>query len=289
MSSLSPTPYDELVCVSSAAGTCRVWDRQGALLCDVSGHVTRPVDAQATPCGILVVLGSDPGSPLHGARRACLTLLSPSGSLLGRLPLPSPAQSTRVHCQGDCRVLVSDEAGGTVTLYAIERGDRPRLRPLRQASHRQLLRSPRHASVSLTGDWLVNDGGFFLRAVSPEGEVVTVLTEDEPGAALLPPPRRASRYESCGEKRRHLTSVCCDSRGRVLAADVGKNGIYVATAGSSAHCGHRHFVSLQEVTSSSSSSSSSSHLTAMTVDQHDRVIVGLSDGSVCVLKFGSED
>ena len=278
MSSVAPTPYNEVVCIAAITGTCQVWDRQGVMICDVSPHLTQPADVQVTPSGILVILGSDVESE---EGEACLTVLSPSGSLLGRLPLSSKAQFTQIHCQSDTRILISDELNKTLTLYAIERiAEKPCLRALRQSSLDKLLQSPRHVAISPRGDWLVNDGGYFLRVVSPEGDVTTILTEDDPEAIQQPP--RTSRYEGCQQsKKRLLTNVCCDSRGRMMAADVGKNGVYIATAGTLAN-GERHFVSLQEVTSSA-------HLTAMAVDKQDRIIVGMSDGSVYTLKIGSDE
>ena len=253
------------------------------MLCDVSRHVTEPADVRVTPNGLLVILGPD--AP-RTEGKACLTLLSPAGSLLTRLPLSSKVLFTRFHCQSDTRILVSDELSQTVTLYAIEKADKPGcccLRVVMQAAahHHSLLQSPRHVTINMTGDWLVNDGGYFLRAVSPEGEVTTVLSEDDPEAVKQPP--RSSRFEGCQlSKTRCLTSVWCDSSGRLLVADVGKNGVYIATAGTSANRGERLFLSLQEVTSAA-------RLTAMAVDKHDHLIVGMSDGSVSILKIGSDE
>ena len=251
------------------------------MICDVSRHVTKPADVRVTPNGLLVILGPDSQST---EGKACLTLLSPAGSLLIRLPLSSQVPFTRFHCQSDTRILVSDELSQTVTLYAIEKADKPVLRTVRQVvvhHYHGLLVSPRHVSINPTGDWLVNDGGYFLRAVSPEGEVTTVLSEDDPEAVKQPP--RSSRYESCQlSETRWLTSVWCDSSGRTLVADLGKNGVYIATAGTSENRGERLFLSLQEVTSAA-------RLTAMAVDKHDRLIVGLSDGSVYILKIGSDE
>lgn len=254
------------------------------MICDVSRHVTEPADVRVTPNGLLVILGLDSQST---EGNACLTLLSPAGSLLTRFPLSSQVPFTRFHCQSDTRILVSDELSQTVTLYAIEKADKPGcccLRTVRQVvvhHYHGLLVSPRHVTINPTGDWLVNDGGYFLRAMSPEGEVTTVLSEDDPEAVKQPP--RSSRYEDCQlSKTRWLTSVWCDSSGRMLVADVGKNGVYIATAGTSENRGERVFLSLQEVTSAA-------RLTAMAVDKHDRLIVGLSDGSVYILKIGSDE
>ncbi|KAK7116145.1 nucleolar protein dao-5-like isoform X2 [Littorina saxatilis] len=279
VSSVAATPFSELVITSTALGTCRVWDQQGVLLYDVSRHVTQPRDVRVTPGGVIVVLGSDTSS--GKGRAACLTLLSPAGSLLSRLPLSSEARLTRIDCPSDTHILVSDEADRTVTLYALQQSGKISLRPLRKVHHEKHLKAPRHVAVNITGDWLVNERGYYLRLVSPEDHVATVLSEDEPEAALHPP--RSSRYSTVGSRstpNRLLTSVCCDSRGRMLAADAGKNGVYITTTGPSG-TGERHFVSLHEVTPSS-------HVTAMAVDKHDRIIVGMSDGIVRILKIGSE-
>jgi hypothetical protein len=68
----------------------------------------------------------------------------------------------------------------------------------------------------------------------------------------------------------------------VWTADAAKNGLYVtaATAITSTvpRGGLRHFMSLQELTSSS-------YVTAMAVDKDDRVIVGTSSGHVHVLQL----
>ena len=282
VNAIAATPYNELVCVSSTRGTCQVWDQHGVMLADVSRHVTRPSDVQVTPSGIVVVLGADgTACSSKGSRAACLTFMSPAGSLLGRLPLPSEVHLTHVHCPSDSHVLVSDTVKQQITLYAVE-GLRspqgPRATTLRQFSHPTALRHPRNVTETVAGDWLVNDRGGFMKLVSREGHVTTVLTEDEPDAAIQPP--RSFRNESCYYSDRFLTSVCCDSRGRMMAADCGKNGLYVITVSESSGHGERHFVSLQELTSAF-------HVTCMTVDQQNHIIVGMSDGCVYTLKMAS--
>ncbi|XP_076444256.1 uncharacterized protein LOC143282482 [Babylonia areolata] len=297
VSSLALTPYKEVVSLSSPAHTCQVWDRQGALLADVSRHVTDPAQVKVTPSGLLMILGRDVtrgSSQIGGGGRALVTLLSPAGSFLTSVGLPSALRHTHMDCPTRSRLLVSDGEEKTITLYGLDLRPHPHphhldptpdLTVLRQVdTTTTLITNPCHVTVTVTGDWLVNDRGYFMRVVSPEDHVTTVLSDDEPDAVLQPPPTSSSSQVAQRCCQRVLGDVCCDSLGRMMAVNSGKNGLYIVTSGSVA-CGggggERHFLSLEELVPPSC------HVTAMTVDQDgDVVVVGMSDGTVCLLTLG---
>ncbi|KAL8577872.1 hypothetical protein ACOMHN_018677 [Nucella lapillus] len=276
VNALAVTPYKEVVCVSFPAASCQVWHRHGALLVDVSRHVTEPSEVKVTPSGILVILGSDENQPTGGGK-ACVTFFSPSGSVLANVPLSSTLQHTHMDCPTHSRLLISDGENRTITMYSLDiLADQPTLTILRRVSHSTLI-DPRHVTITVTGHWLVNDQGYFMRVVSPEDHVTTVLTEDEPEAVLQPP--RPTR-QRCS--RRMLNSVCCDTRGRMMAVDSGKNGLYFVTS-CSVEGGERHFVLLQEL-------KPSCHVTAMAVDpRNDEVVLGMSDGTVYIVSVGLDE
>ncbi|KAK7499676.1 hypothetical protein BaRGS_00009017 [Batillaria attramentaria] len=280
LSGLAVTPYGEVVSISTNGGSCQVWDCQGVMLMDASRHVTRPTAVHVLTSGVIAILDADKSATAGTGKggNSCLKLLSPAGTLLSQLPLSSPANATRVHCPNEYAVLVSDGLHKTVTLCSMEKGSSV-LTKLRTVSNERLLSAPRHVTVNVTADWVVSDGGSTLKVITPDGEINTLLSNDEIEAVLQPP--RRSCYAPRPGDTRALGDVCCDSRGHVIAADVGKCGLYVITGGS-ANNRERHFVSLKAL-------APSTRMATICIDGQDRIYVGMQDGSVSILKIGAQD
>nr|KAG5708597.1 hypothetical protein BaRGS_033018 [Batillaria attramentaria] len=86
---------------------------------------------------------------------------------------------------------------------------------------------------------------------------------------------------SCLKLLSPAATDCTRRRGHVIAADVGKCGLYVITGGS-ANNRERHFVSLKAL-------APSTRMATICIDGQDRIYVGMQDGSVSILKIGAQD